>query len=84
MLGFMSNYFGPLSKDSCVYFLFLSIIFFFIMVFTIIGELVFLFKNYKRLDFKVFVSGIILLYNAFISYFSNRLLHTMCVENYIK
>lgn len=78
MGDFMASYFGPLDKDSCVYFLFLSMIFFAILVFIIIGEILFLIKNYKNLNFKIFSNGVLLLFNSFIAYFVNRLLYTMC------
>ena len=81
MSGFMSTYFGPLDKDSCIYFLFLSIVFFVILIFTIIGEIYFLIKRYNQLNFRVFTSGVLLLFNSFIAYFVNRLLYTMCSKS---
>ena len=84
MSDFMTNYFGPLTKDSCVYFLFLSILFFIILILTIMGEIFFVVKHSKQLNSGRVISGILLLFNAFIAYFSNRLLHTMCTENYGK
>ena len=84
MSDFMTRYFGPLSKESCVYFLFLSVIFFFVLLFTIIGEIVFLVKHSNKLNYRIFVSGVLLLFNSFIAYFANRLLYTMCTENYLK
>ncbi len=77
----MSSFFGPLDKQSCVYFLFLSMIFFAILVFAIITELLFVIKNFKSLDFRILSSGILLLFNAFIAYFVNRLLYTMCSKS---
>ncbi len=74
----MSTFFGPLDKQSCVYFLFLSMIFFAMLVFAIITELLFVIKNFKTLNFRILSSGILLLFNAFIAYFVNRLLYTMC------
>ena len=81
MSDFMEKYFGPLSKESCLYFLILSVFFFFTLVFTIIGEIVFLVKNSSKLNFRIFVSGLLLLFNAFIAYFANRLLYTMCRQS---
>ena len=78
MNSFMETYFGPLDKQSCVYFLFLAMIFFAVLVFTIITELIFVIKNFKSLDFRTLTSGVLLLFNAFIAYFVNRLLYTMC------
>jgi len=81
MSDFMQSYFGPLDKQSCVYFLFLAMLFFAILIFTIIAEALFLIKRYKELDFRVFTSGVLLLFNSFIAYFVNRLLYTMCTKS---
>jgi hypothetical protein len=81
MSDFMQTYFGPLDKQSCVYFLFLAMIFFAILIFTIIAEALFIIKRYKELDFRVFTSGVLLLFNSFIAYFVNRLLYTMCTKS---
>ena len=77
----MSTFFSPLDKQSCVYFLILSIIFFVMLVFAIITEIVFIFKNFKTLDFRIISSGILLLFNAFLAYFVNRLLYTICSKS---
>ena len=81
MSDFMTTYFGPLDKQSCIYFLFLSMLFFAILIFTIIAEALFIIKRYKELDFRVFTSGVLLLFNVFIAYFVNRLLYTMCSKS---
>ena len=81
MSDFMTMYFGPLDKQSCIYFLLLSMIFFAVLTFTIIGEALYIFKNYKDLNFRVFTSGVLLLFNSFIAYFVNRLLYTMCSKS---
>ena len=77
----MTTYFGPLDKNSCVYFLILTMIFFALLVFTIMGELIFIVKNFKELDFRIFTSGVLLLFNSFLAYFVNRLLYTMCSKS---
>lgn len=81
MSDFMTTYFGPLDKQSCIYFLFLSMLFFAVLIFTIISEALFLIRRYKELDFRVFTSGVLLLFNVFIAYFVNRLLYTMCSKS---
>ena len=81
MSDFMTTYFGPLDKNSCVYFLILTMIFFALLIFTIIGELIFIVKNFKELDFRIFTSGVLLLFNSFLAYFVNRLLYTMCSKS---
>ena len=74
----MKTYFGPVDKSSCTYFLILTIFFFVVLVFTLFTEMVFLFKNFKQLNLRVFSSGILIVFNVFIAYFANRLLYTMC------
>jgi hypothetical protein len=81
MSDFMTTYFGPLDKQSCVYFLFLSMIFFAILIFTLIGEVLYVIKNFKELNFRIFTSGVLLLFNSFLAYFVNRLLYTMCSKS---
>ncbi len=81
MSDFMTTYFGPLDKQSCIYFLFLTMIFFALLVFTIIGEIIYVIRRYKEINFTVVTSGILLLFNSFIAYFVNRLLYTMCSKS---
>ena len=81
MSDFMTTVFGPLNKEWCNYFLFLSIIMYALFIIAIITELYFLFKHYKSLDFKMIVNGVFLLANAFLAYMVNRLLYTMCVKS---
>ncbi len=81
MSDFMSSYFGPLDKQSCLYFLLLSMLFFALLIFTIIGEILYVIQNYKELNFRVFTSGVLLLFNSFLAYFVNRLLYTMCSKS---
>ena len=62
----MNKYFGPLSKEYCVYFYYLSIFFFVMYVITLIGAIAFIIKNYK--DFaKVNLSFVIHLAMALIN-----------------
>ena len=81
MSDFMTTVFGPLNKEWCNYFLFLSIIMYVLFIIAIITELYFLFKHYKSLDFKMIVNGVFLLANAFLAYMVNRLVYTMCVKS---
>jgi hypothetical protein len=77
----MNTVFGPLNKEWCNYFLFLSMIMYALFVIAVITELFFLFKHYKSLDFKMIVNGALLLINAFLAYMVNRLLYTMCIKS---
>ena len=81
MSDFMTTYFGPLDKQSCIYFLFLSMIFFAVLIFTMVGELLAIVKRWKQLDMSMVTGGVLLLFNAFVAYFVNRLLYTMCYKS---
>jgi hypothetical protein len=81
MSDFMSNYFGPLDKSNCVYFLIISAIFFVLLVISIFGNLFILIKDYKKLDFKTVTGGLVMVFNIFLAYFVNRLLYGMCIKS---
>jgi len=81
MNNFMNSYFGPLSKEWCVYFYALSIIFgisFMLSIFSIAGYIVF---NFKKVNTTFVVNSLLILLNTFLAYMSNRLLNTMCVRS---
>lgn len=80
MSNFMSAYFGPLDKNSCVYFLIMTILFFISLIILFLNEIRYLIMNLNKLDFKKLTSGIIILFNIFLAYFVNRLLYTMCTK----
>ena len=77
----MKTYFGPLDKNSCVYFFIISIIFFVLLVIAIFGNLYWIIKNYQKLNFRLFSGGLLMIFNIFIAYFVNRLLFTMCSKS---
>lgn len=81
MSDFMTIFFGPLDKEACLYFLFLSVVFFIILVLTAGSELIYIVRNYKNLNFRLFTNGILILFNFFIIYFVNRLMYTMCTKS---
>jgi len=81
MANLMSTYFGPLDKGACVYFFIISVIFFIALILVSISELIFLFQNFKKINFRMFMNGIIILFNIFLAYFVNRLLNTMCTKS---
>ena len=80
MSEFMSRFFGPLSKDYCYYFLFLSMFFFFFLILFIIFNIYYLIKNFKSVKSGEVMSSIAMILNLLIAYFVNRLLYTMCVK----
>ena len=80
----MNMYFGPLSKKYCVYFYYVSIFFFLMYVITLIGAIAFIIKNYKdfaKINLSYVINLVMVLINMLLSYFVNRLLHTMCVNS---
>jgi hypothetical protein len=78
MTDFMADYFGPLDKTNCVYFLIICAIFFILLVFSLFANILWVIKNYKQLNFRIFTGGVLMLFNLFIAYFVNRLLYSMC------
>ena len=83
MQDLMATFFGPLSKQSCLYFLILSMIFFTVLVFTLLADLYFIIKNYKAMNYKFVQGGTLIGFNLFIAYFVNRLMYTMCAKSLI-
>jgi len=73
----MQNLFGPLSKQYCLYFYFLSIIGLVFVVLIVVTALFIGITKRKGLDFYLATLSGALAYG--ILYFQNRLLHSMCV-----
>ncbi len=71
-----NSLFSPLDKKYCVYFYFLSVLALVLMVFSLIS-IIFLLADFQKHRYIIMnsMSSIIMLG---ISYFSNRLLYTMC------
>jgi len=76
-MNYLDTLFGPLSKQYCVYFYFLSIFGFILLAVFIVSSIVVGLSKRKGLDYYMQVVGIALGYAIF--YFQNRLLHSMCV-----
>jgi hypothetical protein len=81
MSDFMSTYFGPLDKSSCVYFLIVSVLFFIMLVFAFIAEMYYTITNFRQLNFRIVYNGLLLLLNFWLVYFVNRLMYTMCSKS---
>lgn len=77
----MSNYFGPLSKEYCMYFYLMSIFFFVIMMMGLFGVIVTIATKPKEVNVMFFINAAMLLMNSVLAYFVNRLLHTMCANS---
>ena len=77
----MNNYFCPLPREYCVYFYFLSIMFGIIFVFSAISIAYFMIMNFKKVNVMFISNSFLVLFNTFLAYIANRLLHTMCVKS---
>jgi hypothetical protein len=72
----MTNVYGPLNKDYCVWFYFLSILGFVMLVLTIVASLYIGIVRKKGPEYFVGMLAVSLSYGIF--YFQNRLLWSMC------
>ena len=81
MNSFMNTYFGPLPRDYCVYFYFLSIIFGVMFVFSAVSIAYFMVTHFKKVNMMFVSNALLVLTNTFLAYIANRLLHTMCVKS---
>lgn len=68
--------FGPLSRDYCLYFYFLSVIGFVFIAMFLISSLMLGFNQKKGPEYYLQVFAVALGYGIF--YFQNRLLNSMC------
>jgi len=73
----MNDIYGPLPKDYCMYFYFLSMFGFILMVFTIVIGL--FIGISKKKDFIFFLQALMAVLAYALFYFQNRLLYSMCV-----
>ena len=81
MAAFMDKYFGPLPREYCVYFYALSIIFGLIFVFSVMSIAFFIVMHFKKVNTMFIINSALVLFNTFLAYIANRLLHTMCVKS---
>ena len=77
----MNTFFGPLSKDSCLYFYILTVFCFITLVLVLLTELYFIIMHYNKFNLKVFQHGVFISCNVFLAYFVNRLFYTMCAKS---
>lgn len=69
--------FGPLSKEYCVWFYFLSVLGFVLLAFFLLSSIYFGLSKRKGIEFYLGLFSVAIGYAIF--YFQNRLLHSMCV-----
>jgi len=77
MSGIIDNIFGPLPKDYCIWFYFLSILGFLWLFFFAISSIYLGITKRKGSEYWMSTIAIALGYGIF--YFQNRLLHSMCM-----
>ena len=80
-VSFMDKYFGPLPREYCVYFYALSIVFGLTFIMSVISIAYFMIMHIKKVNTMFVVNSIFILFNTFLAYLANRLLHTMCVKS---
>ena len=81
MSSLYENIFGPLDKQYCVYFLFLTGFSFFVLVVYILAHILFIFTHFNKINPQTIVIRLYILFNICITYFVNRLLYTMCSKS---
>ena len=81
MNDLLNNYFGPLGKEYCLYFFFMSVFFFFMIILGVIGIISAIVMKPKKFDVMFIVNAVMLMFNAVLAYFVNRLLNTMCMNS---
>jgi len=81
MSDILNTFFGPLGKDACVYFLFWTGFFLFLLVIVLVRDVYYIFKNYKSIKTTDVTQGVLIFFNLFLAYFVNRLLYSMCSKS---
>ena len=74
----INNLFAPLDKKYCMYFYILSVIAFIFILFSLVS-LFFLLGDYSK-NKHVIISTLSSILMLGLTYFSNRLLYTMCIR----
>lgn len=78
--SFMNKYFGPLPRDYCIYFYIMSIMFGILLALSAISMAIYIVTHLNKLRMPFVINGMLVLFNLFLGYIANRLLHTMCVK----
>jgi hypothetical protein len=77
-MNFFDSITGPLDKNACVLYYAWTMFFFILLIIAFVTHMYLLFKNSKIIDMNHIISIVIMLFNIFLAYFSNRLLYTIC------
>jgi len=78
MAGLVDTLFGPLPRDYCIWFYFLSILGFLWLFLYLISAIYLGIIKKKGSDYWIMAFAVALGYGIF--YFQNRLLHSMCMN----
>ena len=78
---FMDTFFGPLPKKYCLYFFWLSVIFFVMLVFSILSVVTFAVTNPKKVTTQFIINAVLVWVNTGLIYMFYRLLNTMCLNS---
>ena len=78
--SFMNKYFGPLPRDYCIYFYIMSIMFGILLALSAISMAIYIVTHLNKLRMPFVINGMLVLFNLFLGYIANRLLHTMCIK----
>ena len=81
MNSFMNDYFGPLGQEYCMYFYVLSIIAGVSFVLSAVSVVSYVVMHYSKINSMFVINAVLVLFNKFLAYIANRLLHTMCVKS---
>ena len=81
MDNFMHTYFGPLGKEYCVYFYALSIIAGITFAISVISVMWYAVMHMNKITSMFVVNAALVIFNTFLAYIANRLLHTMCIRS---
>lgn len=79
MANFMDYFFGPLSKEYCLYYYIMEVIAATMFVITLLSVIVGAFKV-KKLNVRYFFMALYALLPIFMSYFVMRLMYTICIK----
>ena len=80
MDNFMHTYFGPLGKEYCVYFYVLSIISGNTFAISVVSVVWYAVMHMNKINTMFVVNAALVIFNTFLAYIANRLLHTMCIR----
>ena len=81
MQNIMNTLFGPLGREYCSYFYFLSILFFVAFASYLIITIVNMIRNPKIVNGQMLLNSSLLLIYTLVPYYVNRLMYTMCLNS---